>query len=518
MCKLHWTYLWERVNNPVMTHVQNLSKHSQKIVVIGAGIGGLASALRLAALGHTVRVIESAPTPGGKIRTLPGANNPIDLGPTVLTLLPVFERLFSDIGENLHDHISVTQQHVLARHWWGDGTCVDLYANFETSLENIKTAFGEKSATEFLSYYSDTSALFDCFDEPVMQNANPNLPAMMLAVMKRPSVIGKMRPISTLENGLAKQFSDTRLQQLFGRYATYVGGMPQTAPALLSLIWQAEAKGVWTINGGMHKLAYAIEALCIERGVEFQYNCRVTSIKKNQKTATQVILDTDEAVDVDAIVFNGDPRALALGQLGHDIQNSVPNIAKEERSLSAYVWGFDAKCDGPDLVHHNVFFADTPNSEFQDIARGQMPCDPTIYVCAQDRGKPQAPPEIENFELILNAPPLTQRQPKQEDFERCNEITFQRLEQFGLSFHGSRTRKHLTMPQDFETLFPASGGSLYGQSPKGMMATLKRPKCTTKLNNLFLVGGGVHPGAGIPMATLCAELAVAEMTKRQILT
>ena len=120
MCKLYWTYLWERVNNPVMAHVQNLSKHSQKIVVVGAGIGGLAAALRLSTLGHKVRVIEAAPTPGGKIRTLSGANNPIDLGPTVLTLLPVFERLFSDVGENLHDHISVTQQHILARH--GGGT------------------------------------------------------------------------------------------------------------------------------------------------------------------------------------------------------------------------------------------------------------------------------------------------------------------------------------------------------------------------------------------------------------
>ena len=99
MCKLYWTYLWERVNNPVMAHVQNLSKHNQKIVVVGAGIGGLAAALRLSALGHKVQVIETAPTPGGKIRTLSGANNPIDLGPTVLTLLPVFERLFSDIGE-----------------------------------------------------------------------------------------------------------------------------------------------------------------------------------------------------------------------------------------------------------------------------------------------------------------------------------------------------------------------------------------------------------------------------------
>jgi 1-hydroxycarotenoid 3,4-desaturase len=518
MCKLFWTYLWERVNNPVMAHVQNLSKHSQKIVVVGAGIGGLAAALRLSALGHKVQVIESAPTPGGKIRTLSGTNSPIDLGPTVLTLLSVFERLFRDVGENLHDHISVTQQHLLARHWWRDGTCVDLDANLETSLENIRNVFGEKSAAEFMSYYSDTLTLFECFDEPVMQNANPNLPSMMLAVMKRPSVIGKMRPVSTLAHGLAKQFSDPRLQQLFGRYATYVGGMPQTAPALLSLIWQAEAQGVWTINGGMHELARVIEALCIERGVEFTYNCRVKSITKHQRTATQVILDTNEAIDVDSVVFNGDPRAIALGHLGYEVQKSVPNIAKEERSLSAYVWGFDAKCNRPNLVHHNVFFADTPNSEFRDIAKGKMPSDPTIYVCAQDRGKSLASPEIENFELILNAPPLNQRQPKEEDFERCNEITFKRLEQFGLSFQGKRARQHLTMPQDFEALFPASEGSLYGQSPRGMMATLKRPKCTTKLNNLFLVGGGVHPGAGIPMATLCAELAVAEMTKRQTLT
>ncbi|NCW66380.1 MAG: FAD-dependent oxidoreductase, partial [Rhodobacteraceae bacterium] len=150
-----------------MAHVQSLSKHSQKIVVVGAGIGGLATALRLSTLGHKVRVIEAAPTPGGKIRTLSGANNPIDLGPTVLTLLPVFERLFSDVGENLHNHISVTQQHVLARHWWRDGTCLDLDANFETSRDNIRNAFGEKSAAEFMSYYSDTSVLFDCFDEPV---------------------------------------------------------------------------------------------------------------------------------------------------------------------------------------------------------------------------------------------------------------------------------------------------------------------------------------------------------------
>ena len=518
MCKLYWTYLWERVNNPVMAQVQNSIKRSQNVVVIGAGIGGLSAALRLASLGNDVRVIEAASKPGGKIRTRSGANAPIDLGPTVLTLLPVFEKLFSDVGEDFHDHLQVKKQNVLARHWWHDGTCVDLHASFDISLNNIRKAFGEKSALEFLSYYSDTQSLFNCFDKPVMQNANPNLPSMMLAVMKQPSVIGKMRPTATLEQGLSKQFSDPKLRQLFGRYATYIGGTPHTAPALLSLVWQAEAKGVWTIEGGMHRLAEVLEKLCHAKGVQFTYDCCVRKIESKRDKATHVVLSTDEVIQADSVVFNGDPRALSLGLLGDNLKNKVPDIADQERSLSAYVWGFDAQCDGPELVHHNVFFADEPNSEFHDIMNGHMPSDPTIYVCAQDRGKSSTPPKIENFELILNAAPLTTRQPEQKDFDTCNEITFQRLRKFGLSFSGERTRQHLTMPQDFERLFPASAGSLYGQSPRGMMATLKRPKCTTKLKNLFMVGGGVHPGAGIPMATLCAELAVAEMRTRQILT
>lgn len=491
---------------------------SREVIVIGAGIGGLATAARLSHLGHSVHVIETASGPGGKMRTHMGSTGPIDIGPTVLTLLPTFLNLFKALGEDINDYIQLTRQNLLARHWWPDGTSLDLHDSFEATHHDITHVFGSTSATEFTRFYDDTKQLFDCFDKPVMQNARPNLGIMTKAVLSDPDVMVKMRPLASLEKSLNMYFTDPKLRQLFGRYATYVGGMPHSAPALLSLIWQAEANGVWTIKGGMSELAKALEKICIARHARFSYNTRVVELHNSGRQVKGVTLEDGTFLTADTVVFNGDPRALATGMLGKDVTGVAPKTRRINRSLSAYVWGFDARIDAPDLAHHNVFFSETPNSEFTDIENGKMPSDPTLYVCAQDRGKGKSPPDVDRFEIILNAPPLSKRQPEPEDFDRCKATTFDRLQSYGLNFQIDLQREHLTMPQDFETLFPASDGSLYGQSPEGLMATLKRPKCTTPIKNLFLVGGGVHPGAGVPMATLCAQLAVEEITKRQIST
>lgn len=494
------------------------TKLGRKIIIIGAGIGGLSSAVKLAHAGHHVHVIEAHSGPGGKMRTYAGSTGPVDIGPTVLTLLPVFERLFASIGEDIHEHIELYREPILARHWWPDGTKLDLLDHFEASLSEIQTVFGTSSAKEFEKFFHDTRALFHCFDRPVMQNARPNLQTMTAAVFKRPSVIPKMQPLLTLEKSLRKYFKDPRLQQLFGRYATYVGGAPQTTPALLSLIWQAEAKGVWTIKGGMNQLAQTIEQLAVARGAQFTYNKTVVELHKSRDQINTVVLDDGSSLSADAVVFNGDPRAMPLGHLGDEVRHIAKNTKTEKRSLSAYVWGFDARLNADELEHHNVFFADTPHSEFAAIENGEMPTDPTIYICAQDRGFHKPIPDVDRLEIILNAPPLSKRAPKSEDFDRCKAITFDRLQRFGLTFQQELRREHLTMPEDFDRLFPASDGSLYGQSPEGMMATLKRPQCVTRIKNLFMVGGGVHPGAGVPMAALCGQLAVEEMTRRQILT
>ena len=244
-----------------------------------------------------------------------------------------------------------------------------------------------------------------------------------------------MHPLRTLSSLLNYKFRDSRLQQLFGRYATYVGGSPLESPALLSLIWQAEARGVWSIKGGMKKLARVLEKLAKDRGVSFHYSTEVKELNIKYGRLVSVTDNLNISHEADKFIFNGDPRALALGKLGHELKKVAPNEADCERSLSAYVWGFDAKVSGPDLVHHNVFFSDVTHSEFYDITKGKMPADPSIYICAQDRGKNAPYPTTERFEIILNAPPVSKRKSTPEDYEKCKEITFKRLEMFGLTFN-----------------------------------------------------------------------------------
>ena len=316
---------------------------------------------------------------------------------------------------------------------------------------------------------------------------------------------------------LKSKFSDPKLQQLFGRYSTYVGGSPHNSPALMALVWQAEARGVWTVKGGISSVARAIEKLAIDRGVEFIYGHKVTEIQKSDFLVSKVCLDDGTCHTADAVIFNGDPRALALGLLGDDLRNIADKTRNANRSLSANVWGFEANTINQNLVHHNVFFSDKVNSEFYEIERGQIPLDPTLYICAQDREEANKQQKTERFEIILNAPPLSKRKSNKEDFEICKSVTLERFKNFGLNFQVDLERKNLTTPKDFNHLFPATEGSLYGQSPDGMMATFQRPKCVTSIANLFLVGGGVHPGAGVPMATLSALLAVVEMKTSRIL-
>ncbi len=189
---------------------EQVKKVRRKIIVIGAGIGGLTSAVKLAHAGHEVQVIDAAPGPGGKMRIRPGSTGPIDIGPTVLTLLPVFERLFRSVGENIKDHIELTREPILARHWWPDGAMLDLHDNFEASHAEIHKVFGAATGREFEKFYHDTRALFECFDLPVMQNARPNLAQMTAAVFKKPQLIPKMRPFSTLESSLNSYFKDPR--------------------------------------------------------------------------------------------------------------------------------------------------------------------------------------------------------------------------------------------------------------------------------------------------------------------
>lgn len=490
-----------------------------KTLVIGAGIGGLAAALRLQASGHAVTVLERHTHVGGKMRTMPSAAGPVDAGPTVMTMRPIFDDLFAAAGHRLDDHVTLHRQSILARHWWSDGSSLDLFADADRSARAIAGLSGSKDAKAFERMSSDARKLFEAFEGPMMRAPAPSQLALTKQVLRQPGLISAMRPLASLASALARQFDDPRLRQLFGRYATYVGGSPFRSPALLSLIWHVEASGVWVVEGGMHRLAQAIAALFEELGGVIQLGCGVERLEFQDGSLRGVVCDDGSRTQASRVVFNGDPRALRGGLLGQRCTEAVHGSATEPRSLSAYVWSFAAQPDeGLPLAHHNVFFADQEAAEFKALADGQMPQDATLYLCAQDRGDAcVAPDGPERFEIIMNGAPHGGRVP-QEEFDTCQTQTFNRLARMGLHFDARPGPDALTTPAQFDTLFPGSAGSLYGRSPHGLTAGLKRPSARTPIEGLYLVGGGAHPGAGIPMATLSAQHAAEAILSDQIST
>lgn len=420
----------------------------------------------------------------------------------------VFDELFATLGARLEDHVTLIRQDTLARHFWADGSILDLTADPEINAKAIHAFAGPQAARQFERFSARTAQLFAAFDAPMMQAPEPRIGALTAHVLKTPSLIPSMAPLSTLARLLRSSFDDPRLRQLFGRYATYVGGSPTHAPAILSLIWQAEAAGVWVVEGGMHKLTQAIEATLIENNVDIQTSTHVARIDVENGHATAVHLENGATLPCDVVVHAGDPRALPTGGLGPDTAHVAMQTLKAKRSFSARVLSFAAAPKGPDLAHHNVFFADNPVSEFHDLMDGRVPRHPSFYVCALDRGQGHSPPDLERFEIITNAPASPDTTEKDEDLTPWLHQITQQMAQLGMRFSPTPTTQSVTTPQAFGRMFPASLGALYGQTPHGLTAALNRPTARTSIPNLYLTGGGTHPGAGVPMATLSARHAV----------
>jgi 1-hydroxycarotenoid 3,4-desaturase len=476
------------------------ARRGESAVVIGAGVGGLAAAARLARAGLSVTLLDRHPWPGGKMRALDSPAGPVDAGPTVLTMRWVFDELFADCGARLEDHVTLVPEPLLARHYWPDGARLDLFADPEASAAAVRDFGGPRAEADFRAFSATARRLHDAFDAPMMRAARPRPGRLALAALMRPRLWPLLLPGRTLAGALARRFADPRLAQLFGRYATYVGGSPFLSPAVLGLIWHSEARGVWRVEGGMHRLATAMLSLAEGLGVAAELGTGAERIELRGGRAVAVHTSDGRRLMAGHIVFAGDPRALAEGLLGQGARRAVPRHATEPRSHSAYVWAFAATPEGRELAHHTVFFGAAPRSEFDALAAGRPPEDPTLYVCAEDRGAGRIPPRVERFEIIMNGPPLTLGAAEEE--APCRTRVFPTLAARGLTFSPEPPGRALTTPAGFAALFPGSAGSLYGRSPHGLTAALSRPTARTPVAGLYLAGGGAHPGAGIPMATL----------------
>jgi 1-hydroxycarotenoid 3,4-desaturase len=487
----------------------------ERVIIIGAGIGGLTAALLLAHQGSAVTLVERADMPGGKMRVMPVGGQLIDAGPTVFTMRHVFDALFESIGESLDDHITLTRADILARHAWAADGRLDLFADHGRSRDAIGNFAGADAARGYDSFSEEARRIYETLDAPFMRGSKTSPLGLVWRMgPKQLRRLNGIRPYETMWQALGRHFADPRLRQLFGRYATYSGSSPFRAPATLMLIAHVEASGVWLIDGGMHRLAEAMAKIAARRGAVFRYNMPVTEIKNDC-----VMLASGETLRADRVIANCDPSALASGLFGRAVSRAVPKYTREKRALSAIVTLYSAKVAGFPLSHHNVFFSGDYAAEFADLEAGQLPAKPTVYVCAQDRNATdgQAPDQPERLQLIVNASANGDATPNsQAEIDSCQRATLSRLKACGLELE--ILDQQLTTPQGFNNLFPATGGTLYGQATHGAMAAFQRPGARTKLPTLYLAGGGTHPGAGVPMAALSGIQAASALLADRALT
>ena len=486
------------------------------VIVVGGGIGGLASALALACAGLEVTVIEKESTLGGKIRQIQAGEQAIDSGPTVFTMRWVFDELFRQAGTSLEDEMQISPLAVLARHAWSKDETLDLFADRMQSAEAIAQFSSRAEANRFLDFCSQASQLYQALKKPYMLSGRPSMSSMMASLGTSGSkVLFDIGLFSNLWKTLGRYFHDPRLRQLFGRYATYCGSSPFEAPATLMLIAEVEMQGVWSVAGGMSTLVKTLQRLAEQKGVRFITGHPCTEILLNNRRVCGVRLDNDDVHYAHSIIFNGDARALQVGLLGAGLKNASTIDRQATPSLSALTWSMVAKPQGFPLLRHTVFFNANYQAEFDDIfLRRQLPQQPTVYICAQDQTDVHLDyPHEQGIFCLVNAPAHLSPRPEltTEEIEACESQAFALLKQCGLELNPNFNTVTRTSPHTFSQLFPATGGALYGTASHGWMGVFKRPAAQSTIPGLYLTGGSVHPGAGVPMAALSGRMAAATL-------
>jgi len=321
-----------------------------------------------------------------------------------------------------------------------------------------------------------------------------------------------IRPYESLWCALGGHFRDPRLQQLFGRYATYCGSSPFRAPATLMLIAHVEAMGVWLIEGGLSALAEAMAKLAREQGARLRFGELVSEILVEGGRAAGVRLAGGEVIRAGAVIANADPAAIASGAFGGRASRGVRSYPAKRRSLSAMTWLMKARTVGFPLDRHNVFFSADYPAEFDSLSRGRLAERPTAYVCALDRPG-EAPADGERLQIIVNAPANGDTHPYgSEEMKRCGTAMRERLAACGLSLE-PLAEPLVTSPRDFAERFPSTGGALYGRASHGWAASFLRQSARTRIPGLYCAGGSTHPGAGVPMAALSGRLAAATVMR-----
>ncbi len=493
-----------------------------RIVVIGAGVGGLAVAARLAVRRHEVTILEQADRVGGKLHTYRREGFAFDTGPSLFTLPAVYRDLFLKTGGPLEEAVDLQPVEPGFGYHFADGSSVVVPGvDPARAARAFGEAFGGTADDDWRALIERGGQMWRLTREPFLQS--PLDGWRTLLKVASPSAVRTVAPRTTLRELGRQYLSDPRLRQVLDRYATYSGSDPRRAPAVFATIpYMEQTFGAWHLGGGVGTLADALAKRCEERGVDIRLGADVVEVLVNDGRATGVRLADDETLPADFVIANADADHL-YRDLVHDpaARKAARALEKATPALSGFVMLLAVRGRTPGIHHHNVWFPAEYDGEF-DAIFGPAPHpaqDPAIYACVPDDPLMRPDDDSEAWFILVNTPRNGDGSNGTVDWS-----TPGRAEQYAdhllalLAARGTDIRdrilwRELRTPADLERSTRSPGGSIYGSSSNGPRAAFQRPANRSPVPGLFLVGGSAHPGGGLPLVGMGAEI-VADLIPR----
>ncbi|WP_328305867.1 phytoene desaturase family protein [Actinomycetospora sp. NBC_00405] len=483
-----------------------------RVVVVGGGLGGLAAAARLAATGSPVTLLEQADRVGGKLGTVELGGFRFDTGPSLVTMPAVFERLFADTGAPLHDVLDLRRLDVAARYRFDDGVELDLPGERPEIAPAMDAALGDGAGAQWEAFLRHAERVWDVTHEHFLES--PVSPGGLARLSLRVRDLFAVAPWRSLRGAGARHLRDPRLGLLLDRYATYSGSDPRRAPAALAVVPYVEQQfGSWYVPGGLRRLAEVVADRCRALGVTLRTGERVTSIDTAGGRVRGVRLGSGEGVPADVVVANADAATVygPGGLLPHP--PSARRLARTTPSSSGFVLllGLDGR--DPGTPHHRVLFPPSRaayDAEFDAYRGAEPPTAPAVYVHAPDDPALRPDDDSEAWFVLVTAPRHDPGGGVDWDApglaERYAERILALMAERGVDVRHRIRHCAVRTPADLERETLSPGGSIYGTSSDGALAAFLRPANRSPVDGLYLVGGSAHPGGGLPLVTLSAEI------------
>ena len=487
----------------------------KKAIIIGSGIGGIATALRLRSMNYDVTVFENNNYPGGKLASFDLGPYRFDAGPSLLTMPHFIDELFILFNENPRDYFNYKKKDISCKYFWDDGTKLNAYSEKSKFINEINKVLGVKEST-VSTYLLKAKKKYDLTKSMFLEQSLHKLKTYL----SKDLLIGLCNVFSFQINKTLNQVNELELKephlvQLFNRFATYNGSSPYKTPGMMTLVQHLEQEyGTYVSDKGMNNITKSLYDLALRQGIDFKFNSFVSQILVSGKRAIGVSVG-EESYSSDIVVSNMDIVPTYRNLLKNYYQPE--KTLSQERSSSALIfyWGINKEFKNLDL--HNIFFSNDYKKEFQSIfEKKSIFSDPTVYINITSKDvKGDAPDNCENWFVMINSPNDSGQdwdnmidEVKSNILKKINRLLNIDLEDY-IEYEKVYT------PKTIESNTQSYMGSLYGSSSNNLMsAFLRHPNFSNKILNLYFCGGSVHPGGGIPLCLLSAKI-VSQLIKNK---